>query len=99
MKSQFAALAALSTSRRLTPGDPYAILSCTVPANRIGSWNTTPMRSLQDSGVKSRMSARISYALPSGVVELTCAIERYAARVGIVEPAHELLYGRLSTST
>ena len=99
MKSQFAALAALSTSR----GSHRVIrmLYCRAPfqANRIGSWNTTPIRSLQDSGVKSRMSARISYALPSGVVELTCAIERYAARVGIVEPAHELLYGRLSTST
>ena len=56
MKSQLAARAASSTSDRVTLGEPYAMLSCTVPANKIGSWKTTPMRSRHDSGASSRMS-------------------------------------------
>jgi len=57
MKSQFESRAVSSTSSRVASGEPYAMFSWTVPAKRMGSWKTTPIRSRQDSGVKDRMSA------------------------------------------
>jgi len=98
MKSQLAARAASSTSDLVTPGDPYAMLSCTVPANKMGSWKTTPIRSRHDSGANSRMS-RVSALFYSPSNLRTCTVECDPARVGVIEPAEQLLDGRFSTST
>jgi len=90
MKSQLAALAASSTSSLVTPGEPYAMFSWTVPWNRIGSWKTTPILSLHDSGVNSRISTSQSMS-PGVYILLTGAIKCDFARVWIVESTEQLL--------
>jgi hypothetical protein len=102
MKSQFESRAASSTSSRVASGEPYAMFSWTVPAKRMGSWKTTPIRSRQDSGVKDRMSAiaKVSRQLCrcSEQAPLTCTVERYSPLVRIIKPAQKLFYRGLPTT-
>ncbi len=64
--SALAAWAAASTCARVAPGDPYAMLACTLALSRTVSWLTTPMSDRSERRV-SRASGTPSMVIRPAV--------------------------------